>query len=145
VYLRTQQSRTQSLPNNGRNAIEAVVINNNSSSVGRIKEQLGKVHPLMHSRRLQAHKSHVADDWQPKGLDISPLVEPLSLRHQAHLSYNFSAHMQDQLGAGKLSVGNDGRKRRSFRDIDPISISPAIPLTNEITGRRLANALPRLL
>jgi len=144
VYLRTQRAGAKSLLNSGRNAVEAVAINNDGSSVERMKEQLGKVHALTGGRRLQAHKSHVADDWQPKGLQISPLIEPLSRRLQAHMSYRFSTQLQLQLGAGRLNADNAGRRRRAFRDIDPISISSDMPITNEITGRQL-QTLPRLL
>jgi hypothetical protein len=144
VYLRAQWNRADYFSNNGRKTVEPVVINNNSTTVGRIKEQFGNVHAITQNRRQQAHKIHTGDYWQPQGTEISPLIEPLSRRQQAHMSYRFSDQLKTQLSSGKLPSGNAGRKRKSFREIDPILISSAMPFINELTGRRLNTAPTRL-
>lgn len=144
VFLRNQQSYARATANQGRDAIAPVVINNDRVSVGRIPQQLGQLHPGSIDRRQQAHRAHIADTWQPRGPSINPLVEPLPRREQVAMTYRFDLHLQRQLSAGRLHVGNQGRLRKSFRDIDPINISPQIPVTNPITGRS-HQSLPPLL
>lgn len=144
MFLRNQQSYARAAANHGRNAIAAVVINNDRVSIGRMPQQLGQVHVSSLDRRQQAHRAHTADAWQPRGPSINPLVEPLPLRQQVAMTYRFDLHLQRQLSAGRLHVGNQGRLRKSFRDIDPIEVSPQVPMTNPVTGRS-RQSLPPLL
>lgn len=144
MFLRNQQSYAGAASNQGRNAIAAVVINNDRVSVGRMPQQLGQVHMSSLDRRQQAHRSHIADTWEPRGPSFNPPVEPLPRRQQVAMTYRFDLHLQRQLSAGRLHVGNQGRLRKSFRDIDPIDVSPQVPMTNAVTGRS-RQSLPPLL
>ena len=144
MFLRNQKSYAQAASNQGRNAIAPVVINNNKA-IGRIPQQFGQIHPSLENRRQQAHRAHTRDHWESRGPSIQPLIEPLPKRHQVTMTYRFTPQLQKQLSAGRLNVGNEGRIRKSFRDIDPIHISQELPMTNSVTGRQLNHALPRLL
>ena len=145
MFLRNQKAYAQAAANQGRNAISPVVINNSRFAVGRMAEQFGQIHPAHADRRQQAHRAHTADNWDPRGPSIKPLIEPIPQRHAVAMTYRFSPHLQKQLSAGRMNRGNEGRIRKSFRDIDPIHISPDMPMTNAVTGSNIRSALPRLL
>ena len=144
MFLRNQQTYASASANQGRNAITPVVINNDRVSVGRMAQQLGQVHSSALDRRQQAHRAHTADAWQPRGPSINPLGEPLPRRQQVAMTYRFDPHLQQQLSTGRMNSGNQGRVRKSFRDIDPVHISPQIPVINAVTGRT-RHTLPPLL
>lgn len=133
-------------PQLGRRAVRAVMINNsNGGSVGRIKEQLGSIHPQHFDKRLQAHRSHIRDSWDPRGYSPNPMIQPMPIRQQTQLFHGLPGDTQRELSQGFQTQKNQGRTRQRFEEIEPIKVSTEVPFSNPVTGRRFSHNRPPLL
>jgi hypothetical protein len=142
LFLRNQSKLLASQTNQGRNPILPIVISTQGGHAGnRVHPQLGTLHGIDNDLRLDAHKQFVHDSWQVRGQSSNPLIEPLPKRQQVQLANRLPINVQHDLSAGIQRAANTGRVRQRFTSLDPIYISPTIPVTNPVTGR----SLPRLL
>ena len=142
LYLRNQGKVQGSRTNQGRKPIRAVVISTQGGQEGtRVQPQLGTLHASSNDLRLDAHHQFIHDNWHKREQIPQPLIESLPKRQQVQLTYRLPINVQRDLSAGVQAATNIGRVRQRFASLDPIYISPIIPIHNPVTGR----SLPRLL